>query len=231
MESIRVFSRFEMPQKKPFNEVVEERLEELGTNAFAVENSAGLKRDAIRSVIRNDGRRSVPRMDTAERICEALGLEFYVGPPRLDDGIEASSPDFVRIPRYDVELSAGSGINNHDNLPSSSLAFRTDWLARKGINPKHCVIVGVSGDSMEPTLYNGDLVMLDRQVTEVRDMRLFGIVESDGTARVKRLQKLEGQLILHSDNRTYPAEVRSAVDAENMIILGQVVWSGHDFER
>lgn len=182
--------------------------------------------------LQNMRRGSAPSFERVERLAEVLGLECYIGSPRspLPEGMRIGE-DFVRIPRYDVELSAGAGTVNTDNLPSSSLAFRSDWLSRKGINPKHCVIVGVSGDSMEPCLFDGDLVMLDRQATGIKDMRLFGVVDTDGAARVKRLQKLNGQLLLHSDNRAYPAEARSGEEADRMTIIGQVVWSGHEFER
>tara|TARA_R110002111_G_scaffold218471_3_gene280696 strand:- start:202 stop:879 length:678 start_codon:yes stop_codon:yes gene_type:complete len=174
----------------------------------------------------------VPSADRLEALAELLNMEFYFGPHReVIADRQQVGPDFAKIPRYDVELSAGSGKLNDSNLPMSSLAFRVDWLAKMGINPSRCVIVSVAGDSMEPTLYDGDLVMLDRQATTVRDMRLFGVVDTDGTAKVKRLQKLDQQLILHSDNRYYPADVRSAQDADRMTIIGQVVWSGHDFER
>lgn len=217
---------------KTFKQIVSERLEELGTNAFAAEKKGNLKKDTIRSVVRPDSRNSTPKVDTAERICRALDLEFYIGPRR--NSVVAGKqigPEFTQIPRFDAELSAGPGVVNESNLPPSTLAFRRDWLAKMRINPTKCVIVSVAGDSMEPTLYDGDLVMLDRQATTVRDMRLFGVVDVDGTAKVKRLQKFEHELIMHSDNRTYPSSVRSSADANRMTVIGQVVWSGHDFER
>lgn len=210
--------------------MLEDRRRELGLSQAEVELRAfGKTGNASFQAIR---RGAAPSFDRLSALGNALNLEFYFGPPRPEaDRNELIGSDFVRIPRYDVELSAGAGAENHDNLPSSSLAFRLDWLNRMGINSKKCVIVGVKGDSMEPTLYGGDLVMLDRQANLVKDMRLFGVVDIDGTAKVKRLQKLDGQLILHSDNKTYRADVRSARDANAMTIIGQVVWSGHDFER
>ena len=106
-----------------------------------------------------------------------------------------------------------------------------EWFARKAVNPNQCVIVSVAGDSMEPTLYGGDLVMIDQQVQTIRDLRLYAFVDAGGDARVKRFQKLDDHLILSSDNKDHPAEMRSAAEAEQMTIIGQVVWSGHDFER
>lgn len=220
------------PEENAFVRLVAERLEELGTNAFAVEQSAGLTKDAIRSVIRPDDRRSLPRIDKAEKICEALGLEFYIGPPRAPiSNHQKIGADFARIPRYEAQLAAGAGARNGDNIPTSSLAFRVDWLSKIGVNPKHCCLVNVMGDSMEPTLYNGDLVMIDRQVRRFRSNRLFAFVNADGDAQVKRVTVHPEALALNSDNRNYEPQLLSKVDADRLTIIGQVVWSGHDFER
>jgi len=210
--------------------LLEGRRRELKLSQAEVERRAfGKPGNASLQAIR---RGASPSFERVEKMAQVLGLEFYIGAPRADHSTDLLvGDDFIRIPRYDVELSAGPGSMNHDNLPSSSLAFRADWLSRMAINPAKCVIVGVTGDSMEPTLYGGDLVMLDRHATTIKDMRLFGVVDVDGSAKVKRLQKVDGQLILHSDNRAYPADVRMGVDANRMTIIGQVVWSGHDFER
>ena len=61
-----------------FAEVVKDELERRGASPIKQALDAGLNRDAIRSVLR--GR--VPSVDRAPEICDALGLEFYVGPPR-----------------------------------------------------------------------------------------------------------------------------------------------------
>ena len=61
-----------------FSEVVAEAVERSDKSAIKLAEDNGLKRDAIRSVLRG----SSPSVDRAEEICAALGLEFYVGPPR-----------------------------------------------------------------------------------------------------------------------------------------------------
>ena len=219
--------------RKTFGQVVADRLEELGTNAFAIENAAGLKRDAIRSVIRPDNRQATPRVDTPEKICEALGLEFYVGPYRPEPiNAEFSvGADYSKIRMFEAELSAGAGRFNDDFSEPSWLAFRSDWLAAKGLRASDCVLLVVRGDSMEPTICNGDLVMVDTSRKNIRDHRIFAFVDNSGDACVKRLEQLDGHVILHSDNRQYRAEIRPSQDANQMTIIGQVVWSGHDFER
>ena len=61
-----------------FAKIVRTRLEEIGQSPYRAAVSHKLPRDAIRYVL--SGR--MPRLDRVAQICEALGLEFYVGPPR-----------------------------------------------------------------------------------------------------------------------------------------------------
>ena len=61
-----------------FRAIVEKQLARRGTSAIRAALGAGLTRDAIRSVLRGRS----PSVDRAAEICEALDLEFYVGPPR-----------------------------------------------------------------------------------------------------------------------------------------------------
>ena len=59
-------------------DLVDRRLKELGENKYQAAARAGLPPDAIRYVL--DGRK--PSLDRVKEICDALGLELYVGSPR-----------------------------------------------------------------------------------------------------------------------------------------------------
>lgn len=63
-----------------FADLIRERLRESGETAAGAALRAGLPRDAIRSVLRGHP----PTFVRAAEICEALGCEFYMGPPRGD---------------------------------------------------------------------------------------------------------------------------------------------------
>ena len=71
---------------RPFHEIVLSRLDELGENPFSMAAKSGVSYDKFRNVLRNDARRADPKVETAREICRALGLEFYIGPPREADG-------------------------------------------------------------------------------------------------------------------------------------------------
>ena len=60
-----------------FQDVVRQRLDELGVSPITAARSSGLHRDAIRGILRGRS----PSVEKAAQVCAALGLEFYVGPP------------------------------------------------------------------------------------------------------------------------------------------------------
>ncbi|MDR0809247.1 MAG: S24 family peptidase [Gemmobacter sp.] len=45
--------------------------------------------------------------------------------------------------------------------------FRSDWLRREGIQPGKASLVRVRGDSMEPTLRDGAMVLVDPQIVRI----------------------------------------------------------------
>ena len=216
-----------------FADVITQRLKALNTNAFAVETRAGLPPDAIRNVIRSR-KKDGPSLSRAKEICDALGLEFYFGPPRATGPVETvilGNEDFTAVPRYDAPLSAGPGADNGDAQVVEKLAFRRDWLARIGVAPSAAVLVPVSGDSMAPTLHDGDLALIDTNRKAVRTGQVYALTDLDGSTRVKRLDRLPTGLILRSDAPTHPAEFRPIPDAARVAIIGQVVWSGHTWRQ
>lgn len=83
--------------------------------------------------------------------------------------------------RPEVYLSAGYGILN-DNEHTEVLSLDSKLLITdRGIkiNPAHCEIVNVSGNSMSPEYRHGDRVILDKSVTEFIDGYIFAFVYGD----------------------------------------------------
>ncbi|MFV0409971.1 MAG: helix-turn-helix transcriptional regulator, partial [Paracoccus sp. (in: a-proteobacteria)] len=165
-----------------------------------------------------------------EKLAEALDLELYFGPHRDVSPVattEFAGDEFAAVPRYDVEFSAGPGLENVEDMPTGAIAFRRDWLDRKKISPGHSMVVSVKGDSMVPTLHDGDLVLVDRRRTTPRGRRIYALIGPDGEARVKRVERLPNTLLLQSDNEQIPTELIPEAEADRIQILGEVVWWGH----
>lgn len=225
--------------EESLKKLVAQRLKELDTNAFAVETAAGLPEDTVRAILRGL-KKSGTTMNKAKAVCDALGIEFYLGPRRPPEPVahvEIDGSDFTRIPLHEAWLSAGPGCENGDVAIIDHLVFRQDWLRKIGVKAETAAMARVSGDSMAPGIQSGDLVLIDTTRSEVpayRKTRLPGTLPifafmQDNEARVKRLERRpeEGFLVLYSDNRDVPPELIAESDAHALNILGQVVWSGH----
>ena len=153
----------------------------------------------------------------------------------IEAAVDATfGPQYIPIPVYDAFLAAGNGHLNDTAAVTGSLAFRKDWLNDMGLSRDSAVIATASGDSMEPTIHNGDMLLIDLDRTsvpararEAGDTRPSGIyaVLDDGAARVKRVElAAPGTFALLSDNPAFPVEFRPS---ESMSIIGRVVWWGH----
>lgn len=211
--------------------MIAERLKELGTTAFAVENEHRLPADAVRNVLRGAKKSGTP-LNRAREICDALDLELYIGPRReltTAPSVSVSGEAFATVARYDAAGAAGHGVINLDGPPVDHLAFSKRWLEQNGISAGDSILINVRGDSMRPSLYDGDLVMIDRRKTQIRSGQIYVFREGD-VLRIKRLEVIpDAAIILRSDNPEHPPEHRTgeAMNAVSQNIVGQVVWSGH----
>ena len=132
------------------------------------------------------------------------------------------SHGYRMLQRRGAKLAAGYGAFIESEPVIGHLAFREDWLLKHGINHEKADIVEVMGQSMEPTLPDGALILVDYQRTRRRLNRIF-VVRSDDLVLIKRLVKdRQGKWLLVSDNKEYtplpwPREGR---------VIGQVMWTG-----
>jgi phage repressor protein C with HTH and peptisase S24 domain len=82
----------------------------------------------------------------------------------------------------------------------------------------------VKGDSMQPTLWDGDEIVIDTRERRVdRDGIYVVTVRSD--LKVKRIQvKMDGSLVIKSDNAAYEPELIGAKQADEFQVEGRLVW-------
>jgi phage repressor protein C with HTH and peptisase S24 domain len=134
--------------------------------------------------------------------------------------------DFVVIPRLDVMPSAGNGdTHNGDGEEVGAFAFEARWMRENlGRAGGGFVAVKVSGDSMEPTLQHGEEIVVDRTKTHV-DVSGVYVFALRGDLLVKRVhRKLDGTLVVKSDNPVYEPENIDMDSAADFQVLGRVVW-------
>ncbi len=157
-------------------------------------------------------------------------IHHHAGGPRHHgtptEDLEPEQPSFVFLPRRPKASAAGAGTPPSPG-ESEFIGFRRDWIStRFGIAPEDLILEAAVGESMMPTIRDGDLLLVD---TTDRTFRNFGIyvLEISGERLVKRVQrKHDGSLVLISDNLAYqPDHVPSDLGRE-VTVVGRVVWGG-----
>ncbi|SDJ88749.1 XRE family transcriptional regulator [Billgrantia gudaonensis] len=130
-------------------------------------------------------------------------------------------PDYAAVAMYDIEAAAGAGRSFEGEPVQSVLYIHHGELETLGLPPGQVVGVKARGDSMEPTLADGDWVLVDRASRDVRQEGVFLLLVS-GERRIKRVQRLAGgALYLISDNTHYQPEMIPPERMGEVEILGR----------
>lgn len=141
----------------------------------------------------------------------------------------ASNDDFVVIPRYDIEVSAGAGAMNHGAEMLPGLSFSRQWLARHHLPESKLRVVSVTGDSMFGRLNDGDQVLINVAETTPKSGRAYVLLQGDELL-VKYCQLMpDGILRVSSENKTYPPYDIDLKRSDSVSILGRVVASMHEW--
>lgn len=151
-------------------------------------------------------------------------LEF--GRERRRRVLADGSPAYVAVPKVRARLSAGGGSFETGGEVEGYYSFRGDWLRRKG-RPEAMVLMDVVGNSMEPELHHGDMVLIDQSQNAVVAHGVYAVGVED-TVLVKRVEKRPGALVLLSDNHDYAPIVLSGDELDGLRVIGRVIWLGRE---
>ena len=134
---------------------------------------------------------------------------------------------FVQIPRYEVSASAGGGTLIHSEQIVDHLTFKEDWVRNAlGIPVSALALINVKGDSMEPTLANGDVILIDMSINGFDDNAVY-VLRLNGTLLVKRVKRnFDGSVLVSSDNTMYPPDTIKFDVIDTLNVVGRVVWCG-----
>ena len=136
-------------------------------------------------------------------------------------GQRRAGGDWADVPRLPLGASAGPGAVAEGEIPVGQLRFSARWLKANWLDAAMLSAIEVEGDSMDPTLRDGDEILVDRTVRPLRAG--IHVLRLDDVLLVKRVERAGDALRLISDNRAYPEIERNAGEVE---IVGRVVWKG-----
>ena len=164
----------------------------------------------------------IPDVDDTLKLLSVLGetVEEFYEMQELFPAKNTTSAESVtvsedeRIPVYDQVFSCGHGqfvpdteiVDNYISVPEELRGKK--FLGRLAASK-------IRGDSMEPTIYNGDTVICDNM--GYLEDGIYAVIYQ-GKGFVKRLQTVSGGMKIISDNAAYePMFVKNGSDELNVI--------------
>ncbi len=120
-----------------------------------------------------------------------------------------------------VNASAGGGAPNEDEL-GDSLMIDESLLDKLGmfVSPKDLEAINVVGDSMEPTLSEGDVLFIDVTNKDIDKDGVFVVGSNHGVFVKRILKRVDGNIDIISDNLDYSTQTMSP---EEMTIVGKAI--------
>ena len=141
-------------------------------------------------------------------------------------GLATAPRGLAPVARLDVDASAGAGAFEGDESREGHIAFDPLWLRRVARGaPDLLSIIRVAGDSMAPTLADGDDILVDRGDCAARLRDGIYVLRIDDALVVKRLAVSPARTVsIRSDNPAYPGWPDCDLGAVD--VVGRVVSTG-----
>lgn len=182
----------------------------------------------IQQYIKRGSPRRLAEEDRA-RIAAYLGVpEALLGGPaqRVAVLTRTRGPGMVLVPKLAIGASAGAGASVDGEAVEGEVAFDPKWLRDLGADPRALSIIRVEGDSMAPTLNDGDDIMVDGGDAAARLRDGIYVLRMDDVLMVKRVARAPGQgrVSVISDNPHYKSWDDLPMGAVRLV--GRVVWTG-----
>lgn len=157
---------------------------------------------------------------------------FGVPPTSIRDDLEAlprepADEGWEDVTAYSQAVGLGGGAEAQEYAETNALKFKASSLRKRGIYGRPLAVYYGKGDSMEPTIKNGDAIMFDTSDTRPIDGLLY-VVQVGREILVKRAEILDGTVYFRSDNphgdHAWRKARRMDSKKEPIQILGRVHW-------
>ncbi|HLZ78799.1 MAG TPA: S24 family peptidase [Sphingomonas sp.] len=202
--------------------VLERLIHERGEDCASLSRLIGRNPAYVQQFIRRGSPRRLAEADR-QRLARYFGIpETWLGAPATPRG--ATAPAMLTVPVLDTAASAGPGAVGEDRLSAAGMGFSEEWLRRlrPGGGREGLSVIRVTGDSMLPTMADGDEILVDRRDAHGRLRDGIYVLRVDGVLLVKRLVREGEGFAVRSDNPAAgPVDLAGGVD-----VIGRVLWAG-----
>lgn len=181
-------------------------------NQSLLAESLGITRQTVSNRIKNESQVTVSEL---KKIEDYFGVDLF-------NSNEDNNSDIIKIDYYtDVFASCGNGniifSEEKIKLPISTLLI--EGFSRQ----KKYSIINASGNSMSPTIDNGDKLIVEHWFgNQIQDNKVY-VFCFNNEFFVKRLSKNLDEIIIKSDNPEYRIRTINGSTVENLSLVGKIV--------
>ncbi|WP_268795620.1 XRE family transcriptional regulator [Sphingomonas sp. Leaf242] len=207
-------------------ERISARLESLGMTQSELARQAGLTQPAIHALINRNktGSKSLPAIARGLQTSTAYlqgetddPSEGAVPPPTGKD--IAEHLDLVEIAMVDMAYGMGATFAD-DRIGVDLIHFPKIWVDQLTHSaPASLAWARGKGDSMAPTISDGDMVLIDRSERRVEDQDLIWAFTIGDMAMIKRLRIRGDKVTILSDNSEVPPDT---AHPDEINIIGRI---------
>ena len=206
----------------------EQRLKDLDMSQAALARAIGIKQPSVNHLIKNGPQGSKHLIAIARELkttpAYLLGEtddpdENYVALPSISEVSDQLNLAAVR----EIDLKYGMGSTDLEVPVTTTIRhFSREWLRQyTDAPPEYLYFAQGLGDSMFPTIWDSDLLLIDTSEKSVRLSDKIWAIAYGHAGMVKRLRPMpDGSVKILSDNPSVPQEL--AYDGE-VHVLGRVV--------
>lgn len=211
---------------------------EAGTSPYELEKKVGVPQPTIHRIL--TGESTDPRTKTLLPLADYFKVSVAdlrdrdlqeershgLKPGSFAKVVAAGEQDASVVHIKKVKLRLSAGIMGYqvepENYEGATLTVPSAWIESRGYVPEKLIAIRVRGESMEPTLYQDDLVIINTADAAVVDGQVYA-VNYEGEPVIKRLTRDAGRWWLTSDNSDQRKYHRKSCEGNECIIVGRVV--------
>lgn len=226
------YSRFDSLGRMTVGTRIQERLEKLKMSQAELARRVKIAQPTINALVKGD--------NASSKHLHRIAAELQTSPAWLAGETEDDAPvtvaptaldaladkyDLTVLPELELGYSMGGGAVFDQYEHKGVVPFQRSWLRTimRGSFDDLFVARG-EGDSMQPTLLDGDIVLIDTAQRDIRQQDRIWAVSYGDLGMIKRVRRLPGgSYQLLSDNTAVPP-----VDCsdDEMHVVGRVIWIG-----
>ena len=200
-------------------------IRERGEDYAALSRLIGRNPAYIQQFIRRGSPRRLAEADRRTLARYLVIDEKLLGAPE-PLGAPLAPAALVSVPRLAVEAAAGPGALGDQEEAVAKFGFDARWLRSLTTTPQLVSAISVRGESMDPTLGEGDDILVDRGDAAERLRDGIYVVRVDDALLVKRLvlNPANRRISIRSDNPAYPSWENC--NPADIVVIGRVIWAG-----